>query len=170
MLWLRWQNLVYLRSDHERTKDLQILLRRFPYRPQEKTRHRLHHCMPLCETTQGLRLGDRFDLSTSGINFVVEFEPMTPVARAGAYFDLAENLTELFDHEIDLVEFPAIRKPDLSRVRRREPGCMAALLSCPKKTQICGEELLNVFSARAPAYGDVTIRDANISRAYYCLM
>jgi predicted nucleotidyltransferase len=59
----------------------------------------------------GSATGDRFDPAESDIDFIVEFEPMTPVEHAGAYFGLAQDLAELFGREVDLVELSAIRNP-----------------------------------------------------------
>ena len=59
----------------------------------------------------GSATGDRFDPAASDIDFVVEFEPMTPAEHAEAYFGLAEDLTRLFCRTIDLVERSAIRNP-----------------------------------------------------------
>lgn len=59
----------------------------------------------------GSATGDRFNSATSDIDFVVEFEPMTPVEHAGAYFGLAEALAEVFGRDIDLVELSAVRNP-----------------------------------------------------------
>ncbi len=55
--------------------------------------------------------GDRFDPATSDIDFVVEFEPITPVEHAKAYFGLAEDLSRVFCREVDLVELSAVRNP-----------------------------------------------------------
>jgi len=59
----------------------------------------------------GSATGDRFDPAASDIDFVVEFEPMTPAEHAEAYFGLAEDLARIFCREIDLVERSAIRNP-----------------------------------------------------------
>jgi predicted nucleotidyltransferase len=59
----------------------------------------------------GSATGDRFDPAASDIDFVVEFEPMTPAEHAEAYFGLAEDLARIFSREIDLVERSAIRNP-----------------------------------------------------------
>jgi len=59
----------------------------------------------------GSATGERFDPAASDIDFVVEFEPMTPVEHAEAYFGLAGDLAEVFGREIDLVELSAIRNP-----------------------------------------------------------
>ncbi len=59
----------------------------------------------------GSAAGERFDPAESDIDFVVEFEPMTPVEHAEAYFGLAKDLADLFGREVDLVELSAIRNP-----------------------------------------------------------
>jgi hypothetical protein len=54
----------------------------------------------------------RFD-STEGsdLDFLAEFEPMSPREHAGAYFGLMEDLDRLLGVRIDLVEASAIRNP-----------------------------------------------------------
>jgi len=59
----------------------------------------------------GSAAGDRFDPASSDIDFVVEFEPMTPVEHARAYFGLAQDLARAFGREVDLVELSAVRSP-----------------------------------------------------------
>jgi predicted nucleotidyltransferase len=59
----------------------------------------------------GSATDDRFDPAASDIDFVVEFEPMTPVEHAEAYFGFADDLARIFCREIDLVERSAIRNP-----------------------------------------------------------
>lgn len=59
----------------------------------------------------GSATGDRFDPAASDIDFVVEFEPMTPAEHAEAYFGLADDLARIFCREIDLVARSAIRNP-----------------------------------------------------------
>ena len=59
----------------------------------------------------GSAAGARFDPASSDIDFVVEFEPMTPVEHARAYFGLAEDLARAFGREVDLVELSAVRNP-----------------------------------------------------------
>jgi predicted nucleotidyltransferase len=63
----------------------------------------------------GSATGDRFDPASSDIDFVVEFEPMTPVEHARAYFGLAEDLGRVFGREVDLVELSAVRNPIFCR-------------------------------------------------------
>ncbi len=48
---------------------------------------------------------------SSDIDFVVEFEPMPPVASAHAYFGLLEGLEILFERRIDLVTWDAVVNP-----------------------------------------------------------
>src|SRR5687767_4669007 len=59
----------------------------------------------------GSATSDRFDHAASDIDFVVEFEPMTPAEHSEAYFGLAEDLARLFCRKIELVERSAIRNP-----------------------------------------------------------
>ena len=63
-----------------------------------------------------------FDISKSDIDFLVEFEPGSPVEHATRYFGLLAALQDLFSSDIDLIEVRAITNPyfkeniDLSRV------------------------------------------------------
>lgn len=57
---------------------------------------------------------DRFNLATSDLDFLVEFEPMAPESYADAYFGLLEGLEGLFARPIDLVSPRAIRNPYLA--------------------------------------------------------
>jgi hypothetical protein len=52
-----------------------------------------------------------FDTGTSDLDFLVEFEPLTPAERANAYFGLLAALQDLFQREIDLVEDAAVTNP-----------------------------------------------------------
>jgi hypothetical protein len=63
----------------------------------------------------GSATGDRFDPASSDIDFVVEFESMTPVEHAKAYFGLAADLARAFGREVDLVELSAVRNPIFRR-------------------------------------------------------
>ncbi|MFA7563462.1 MAG: nucleotidyltransferase domain-containing protein [Methanoculleus sp.] len=64
----------------------------------------------------GSAASDRFDPAKSDIDFVVEFEPMTPIEHARAYFGLAEDLTRALDREVDLIELSAVRNPIFRQV------------------------------------------------------
>lgn len=55
----------------------------------------------------------RFETEKSDLDFLVEFEPMSPGDHADAYFGLLEALQDLFGRDIDLVETQAIRNPYL---------------------------------------------------------
>ena len=52
-----------------------------------------------------------FDPATSDLDFLVEFEPLSPSQRADAYFGLLHGLEDLFGRRIDLVTTQAIRNP-----------------------------------------------------------
>ena len=52
-----------------------------------------------------------FTPDSSDLDFIVEFEPMKPVAYAENYFRLLEDLEHLFDLKIDLVEYSPIKNP-----------------------------------------------------------
>ena len=54
---------------------------------------------------------DRFNLAKSDLDFLVEFEPATPVEHATRYFALLAALQDLFQRNIDLVEARAVRNP-----------------------------------------------------------
>ncbi len=56
-----------------------------------------------------------FDPDASDLDFLVEFDELTPVAKADAYFGLLEALRQLFDREIDLVVDRAITNPYFRR-------------------------------------------------------
>jgi uncharacterized protein len=53
----------------------------------------------------------KFVDSHSDLDFLVEFEPLTPSDRAASYFGLLEALQDLFHREIDLVELAAVTNP-----------------------------------------------------------
>lgn len=55
--------------------------------------------------------GMEFDPASSDVDFVVEFEPMSPDEHADSYFGLLFALEDLFGRSIDLVEMPAVRNP-----------------------------------------------------------
>ena len=52
-----------------------------------------------------------FDPSRSDVDFLVEFEPMTPESYADAYFGILSELEDLLERRIDLVSARAIRNP-----------------------------------------------------------
>jgi predicted nucleotidyltransferase len=52
-----------------------------------------------------------FDESCSDLDFLVEFDVLTPVERADAYFQLLASLQDLFHRDVDLVEAEAVQNP-----------------------------------------------------------
>jgi predicted nucleotidyltransferase len=50
-----------------------------------------------------------FQQSRSDLDFLVEFERMSPGDHANAYFGLLNDLRSLFDREVDLVELEGVR-------------------------------------------------------------
>jgi uncharacterized protein len=59
----------------------------------------------------GSAAGNQFNASTSDIDFLVEYETVSPREHAACYFGLLFALESLFRREIDLVELSAIRNP-----------------------------------------------------------
>jgi len=64
----------------------------------------------------GSAAGKLFDPTTSDLDLLVEFEPMTPVQHADYYFGLMDDLQRLFGRRVDLVEVGSIRNPYFLRV------------------------------------------------------
>ena len=52
-----------------------------------------------------------FEPERSDLDFLVEFEPTTPVEHAGRYFAVLAGLEDLFERDVDLVEVRAVRNP-----------------------------------------------------------
>jgi hypothetical protein len=61
-----------------------------------------------------------FDPHTSDLDFLVEFEPLSPAEHARAYFSLLGELQDLFTRDVDLVEARAIRNPYFQQAVDRE--------------------------------------------------
>lgn len=59
----------------------------------------------------GSALTEEFDSTRSDIDLLVEFDPLSPVKRADAYFGLLADLEALFGRPVDLVERSALRNP-----------------------------------------------------------
>jgi predicted nucleotidyltransferase len=81
---------------------------------QEKLRDMVN----LCKNREVRRLAlfgsaatDSFDRSSSDLDLIVEFKPMSPVQHADSYFGLMEDLQKLFEVPVDLVELAPIRNP-----------------------------------------------------------
>lgn len=59
----------------------------------------------------GSATGDGFDPAASDLDFLVEFESLSPVAYKRAYFGLLWELEALFQRPIDLVTSQSLRNP-----------------------------------------------------------
>ncbi len=70
----------------------------------------------------GSALRDDCRPGENDIDFLVEFAPMDPYARADAYFDLLDDLRGLLGEKIDLVMAGAVRNryiaADIDRTRK----------------------------------------------------
>ncbi|MHB9130261.1 MAG: nucleotidyltransferase family protein [Armatimonadota bacterium] len=84
---------------------------------QEITRH-LEELKELCRRYRVTRLylfgsaaADAFQQGKSDLDFLVDFEAMTPGDHADTYFSLAEALEALFSVKVDLVEEKTINNP-----------------------------------------------------------
>ena len=56
-------------------------------------------------------MSGKFDKKKSDLDFLVEFNTMTPSDHANSYFLLLEGLQDLFNRKIDLIEIKAIQNP-----------------------------------------------------------
>jgi predicted nucleotidyltransferase len=74
-------------------------------------RHRVQRLALFGSAAQG-----DFDPTTSDLDFVVEFQPMSPGEHADHYFGLMRDLERLFGRQVDLVEAEAIRNRIFKRV------------------------------------------------------
>lgn len=74
-------------------------------------RHRVQRLSLFGSAAQG-----DFDPQTSDLDFVVEFQPMSPKEHADHYFGLMGDLEQLFGRQVDLVEAEAIRNRIFKRV------------------------------------------------------
>lgn len=59
----------------------------------------------------GSAVSGGFDPDTSDLDFLVEFEPLPPIAYAEAYYALEEGLKEMFGLPVDLVSAKSIINP-----------------------------------------------------------
>ena len=72
----------------------------------------------LCEKHRAKRLElfgsaaqGTFTVESSDLDFLVEFQQLSPVEHAASYFGLLADLEDLFERSIDLIEPRAIRNP-----------------------------------------------------------
>jgi hypothetical protein len=84
---------------------------------------KLRDMVDLCKSRGVRRLAlfgsaatDLFDRSSSDLDLIVEFEPMSPVRHADNYFGLMEDLQKLFEVPVDLIELAPIRNPFFRQV------------------------------------------------------
>ncbi len=83
---------------------------------------RRHHVLRL--SLFGSATRDDFDPQRSDLDFLVDFESLSPGEHAEAYFGLIERLQSLFGRSIDLVESSTLRNP----YRRQEIEATQVLL------------------------------------------
>jgi predicted nucleotidyltransferase len=79
---------------------------------------KLKELVDLCENRGVRRLAlfgsaasGSFNRSSSDLDLLVEFNPMSPVEHADNYFGLMEDLEKLFQIPVDLIEMAPIRNP-----------------------------------------------------------
>jgi predicted nucleotidyltransferase len=79
---------------------------------------KLKELLDLCKSRGVRRLAlfgsaatDSFDRSSSDLDLIVEFKPMSPMQHADNYFGFMEDLQRLFGMSIDLIEVGPIRNP-----------------------------------------------------------
>jgi len=63
----------------------------------------------------GSAAAGEFDPARSDLDLLVEFEALSPLDHANAYFGLADDLEALVGRRVDLVEPQVIRNPYLKR-------------------------------------------------------
>ncbi|MFQ5494139.1 MAG: nucleotidyltransferase family protein [Phycisphaerae bacterium] len=68
--------------------------------------HRVHRLEVFGSAADGT-----FDPGRSDLDFLVEYEPMSPAEHYDAYFGLWEGLAALFQRKVDLVEPHTMRNP-----------------------------------------------------------
>jgi predicted nucleotidyltransferase len=61
-----------------------------------------------------------FDPAHSDLDFLVEFEDLTPIEYARSYFGLLHDLEDLFERPIDLVTVRSLTNPYLLRAIERD--------------------------------------------------
>jgi len=64
----------------------------------------------------GSALRSDFDTDRSDLDFLVEFDNLTPDDAADRFLGLMVDLEDLFHRRIDLVSYPAIRNPYFKQV------------------------------------------------------
>ncbi|MFH0982366.1 MAG: nucleotidyltransferase domain-containing protein [Planctomycetota bacterium] len=59
----------------------------------------------------GSAASGQYDPESSDLDFLVEFQPDSPMGPFHQYFDFLDELKRLFGREVDLVEAGAMRNP-----------------------------------------------------------
>ena len=59
----------------------------------------------------GSATGSSFNPASSDLDFLVQFQPLSPSRHADSYFGLQEDLERLFGRSVDLVEPVPLRNP-----------------------------------------------------------
>lgn len=63
----------------------------------------------------GSAAGEAFDPEHSDLDFVVSFAPRSPASLFDRYFGLKEDLSRIFDREVDVVMEGAMRNPHFAK-------------------------------------------------------
>ena len=83
-----------------------------------------------CLALFGSALRDDLDPDKSDLDFFVEFQPMTPHEHAASYFELLEDLEDLFGRRVDLVEIGTVRIPYLRREMEKRKQTQVGCCDC----------------------------------------
>lgn len=83
---------------------------------------RLHEIEDLCRglgvrrlDVFGSAVSDSFDVVSSDVDVLVEFDARPGFDHFGSYFALKEGLEQIFDRQVDLVSSSSIRNPYFRR-------------------------------------------------------
>jgi uncharacterized protein len=74
-------------------------------------RHKVHRLDLIGSATRA-----DFSSSNSDLDFVVEFDDLQTHDASDRYFGLLHDLEDLFQRQIDLISYPAIRNPFFKQV------------------------------------------------------
>ena len=80
----------------------------------------------------GSALREDFDSGSSDLDFVAEFEPMSPSEQPEVYFGLLEDLENLFVRRVDLVEIEAVRNPYLRQEIEEQQETLIGCFDCSR--------------------------------------
>jgi predicted nucleotidyltransferase len=68
----------------------------------------------------------KFNKKRSDIDFLIEFNQMTPAEHSNSYFLLLEELQDLFQRHIDLIEICAVENPHFLESVEKERNLLYA--------------------------------------------